>query len=78
MYIPATTSAPSFRLAPHETLQLHEMLAYKTVGLVKLKMNAGLVENPELRQMYLQTIGRTEQEVCELAALLENRALLPG
>ncbi|KIL41470.1 hypothetical protein SD70_07235 [Gordoniibacillus kamchatkensis] len=67
----------STRLAPHETIDLHEVLVAKTTGLAKLKDAVPKIENPELKQLVLHTIRVTEQHIAEIIHLLQYRAILP-
>jgi similar to spore coat protein len=69
--------SPTGRLAPHETLELHELLVLKTTSLVKMKETVAKVVDPHLRQLYLQQINATQQQIVELMNLLENRPILP-
>jgi hypothetical protein len=68
---------PTGRLAPHETIELHELLSLKTTTLVKQKETVGKIVDPQLRQLYLQSIQMTEKQIVELMHLLQNRAILP-
>jgi predicted HTH transcriptional regulator len=64
------------RLAPHETLELHELLALKTTGLVKLKKSLPKITNPELKQICLQAIQTTERHIVDLMNLLQYRPMI--
>jgi similar to spore coat protein len=70
-------NSPTGRLAPHETLELHELLVLKTTSLVKLKETVVKVVDPQLQQLYLQHIQVTQQQIVELMNLLENRPIMP-
>lgn len=65
------------RLAPHETIDLHELLVAKTTGLVMLKKGISKVRDPELRQLCALAIAETEQNISEIIQLLQFRAILP-
>ena len=39
-------------LAWHETLELHELIAAQSVGLVKIKKSMKKISDPQLRQLY--------------------------
>jgi hypothetical protein len=69
--------SPTGRLAPHETLELHELLVLKTTQLVKMKDTVAKVADPQLQQLYLQQIHVTQLQIVELMNLLENRPILP-
>jgi hypothetical protein len=75
--ISSASGIPRGRLAPHETIELHELLSLKTTTLVKQKETSGKVMDPQLRQLYLQSIQMTEKQIVELMYLLQNRAILP-
>lgn len=76
MNSPANAAHPG-RLAPHETIELHEMLALKTTTLAKQKEIVAKVMDPQLRQLYLQSIRMNERQIVEMMHLLQNRAILP-
>jgi hypothetical protein len=69
--------SPTGRLAPHETLELHELLVLKTTAHVKMKETVAKVADPQLQQLYLQQIHVTQLQIVELMNLLENRPILP-
>lgn len=53
-------------LAWHETLDLHEIVAFQSLGLMKLKKFIGEVKDPELRKIYQHTIKGVENNLEEL------------
>lgn len=53
-------------LAWHETLELHELVAFQSVGLIKLKKSIGEIKDRELRSIYNQTIKGLEENLREL------------
>lgn len=55
-------------LAWHETLDLHELVAFQTNGLVKLKTSVSEIRDPQLRNLYVQTIRILETNLQELIA----------
>ncbi|WP_339216147.1 spore coat protein [Ornithinibacillus sp. FSL M8-0202] len=61
-------------LAWHETLEIHELVAFQSVGLMKLKKAIGSVEDPRLRTLYQNTIQGLERNLQEL---LQFYALAP-
>jgi similar to spore coat protein len=69
--------SPTGRLAPHETLELHELLVLKTTALVKMKETVVKVADPQLQQLFLQQIHVTQLQIVELMNLLEKRPILP-
>ncbi|WP_158736359.1 spore coat protein [Alteribacillus sp. YIM 98480] len=53
-------------LAWHETLELHELVAFQSIGLIKLKQMYPQVSNRELQQLYGEAIQSLEQNLNEL------------
>jgi len=54
------------QLAWHETLELHELVAFSSIGLIKLKKGIGKIKCPTLRSIYSQSIGELERNIKEL------------
>lgn len=61
-------------LAWHETLELHELVAFQSIGLMKLKKSIHEIKDSELRNIYTQTIKGLEENLREL---LQFYALAP-
>lgn len=53
-------------LAWHETLEIHELVAFQAIGLMKLKKTLPEIDCPELRNLYQQTINGISQNIREL------------
>ena len=53
-------------LAWHETLELHELVAFQSLGLMKLKMSIKMVTDNELRELYRMCIQDLEKNLHEL------------
>jgi spore coat protein F len=53
-------------LAWHETLELHELVAFNSIGLMKLKKGLKDIQDNTLKNIYLQTIKELEISVKEL------------
>ncbi|WP_312473450.1 spore coat protein [Neobacillus sp.] len=53
-------------LAWHETLKLHELVAYQSTGLMKLKMSIKKVSDHELKELYKECIHDLEGNLKEL------------
>ncbi|MBU2659331.1 MULTISPECIES: spore coat protein CotF [Bacillus] len=53
-------------LAWHETLEMHELVAFQSNGLIKLKKMIREVKDPQLRQLYSVSIQAVEQNLREL------------
>ncbi|MBA4494792.1 spore coat protein [Paenactinomyces guangxiensis] len=54
------------RLAWHETLELHELVAFQSSSLIQLKRTIRSIEDPELRSIYRQSIRTLEKNISEL------------
>lgn len=53
-------------LAWHETLEIHELVAFQSIGLMKLKMAVKKVNDAELQMIYQKTIKDLELHITEL------------
>ena len=53
-------------LAWHETLEMHELVAFQSNGLIKLKKMVREVKDPQLKQLYNVSIQAVEQNLREL------------
>ncbi|MEC2074941.1 spore coat protein [Metabacillus fastidiosus] len=53
-------------LAWHETLELHELVAFQSNGLMKLKMMVKKIDDPELKRIYIKAIKDIELNIREL------------
>lgn len=58
--------------ALHETLEVHEIAAFKTVCLTKSKMMQLLVSDPELSFILQQDVDTATKELQELEELLSK------
>lgn len=54
-------------LAWHETLELHELTAFKAIGLMKLKMGIKHIQDSRLKNIYKQSIEELEMSLAELS-----------
>jgi similar to spore coat protein len=63
---------PKQELAPHESIELHEILTFKNVCLTKSVTMSPLVTDMELKSILQQDVERTERHIRELRALLEH------
>lgn len=57
-------------LAWHETMEVHELVAFQSVGLMKLKKFIGEVRDAELHALYEHTIKGLESNLEELLRFL--------
>ncbi|KQX65832.1 hypothetical protein [Paenibacillus sp. Root444D2] len=56
--------------ALHETLEVHEIAAFKTVCLTKSKTMKLLVTDPSLKEILLQDVELSTRQLQELGAIL--------
>lgn len=59
-------------LAWHETLELHELVAFQSIGLMKLKMGIGEIQNETLKGIYNQAISNLGSNITELLQFYEK------
>lgn len=62
-------------LAWHETLEVHELVAYQSLGLMKLKKMLPKVSDPNLKKIYEMTIKDMEKNLRELLSFYPD---MPG
>ncbi|ANS74476.1 spore gernimation protein GerQ [Paenibacillus yonginensis] len=56
-------------LAPHESLELHEMLNFKTLCLAKSKLMQGLVFDQELKALMQKDVEQSVKAIADLQAV---------
>lgn len=56
-------------LAPHESLELHEFLNFKTLCLAKSKLMQGIVFDQELKELMQKDVEQTTQAIAEVQAI---------
>ncbi|SDE55704.1 hypothetical protein SAMN02799630_05499 [Paenibacillus sp. UNCCL117] len=61
--------------ALHETLEVHEIAAFKTVCMTKSKTMQALVTDPELTQILQQDVQLSQQQLQELSEVLSKATL---
>lgn len=59
-------------LAAHESIDLHEIVNFKTLCLAKSKLMQGLVFDQELKALMQKDVMQTKQDLAELQILYEN------
>lgn len=59
-------------MALHESMEIHEMLNFKTVCLAKSKMAQGLVFDQDLRALMQKDVEQTIQDIQELQHLYQR------
>lgn len=53
-------------LAWHETMEVHELVAFQSIGLMKLKKAYREITDPELKKLYRQAINGLSKNISEL------------
>lgn len=62
-------------LAVHETMQIHEILNFKTVCLLKSKLMQGMVQDKELKDLLRKDMEQSALAIAELQALYPKSQL---
>ncbi|KUO62578.1 MAG: hypothetical protein APF84_02180 [Gracilibacter sp. BRH_c7a] len=65
-------------LAPHETLELHEILRFKQTEIKKIKANMALVEDEKLRSYMQDCLESSVSFINELGKLSEKSSMEIG
>ncbi|MBS4174257.1 spore gernimation protein GerQ [Bacillus sp. FJAT-49736] len=60
------------KLAPHESLDLHEVINFKTLCLAKSKLMQGLVFDQDLRALMQKDVEQSIQALTELQSIYER------
>jgi similar to spore coat protein len=58
--------------ALHETLEVHEIAAFKAVCLTKSKTMLGLISDPDLKEILLLDVEQSTRHLQELEAILSQ------
>lgn len=59
-------------LAPHESMEIHEMINFKTICLAKSKMMQGLVFDKELKALMQKDVEQSIRAIESLTALYQK------
>jgi similar to spore coat protein len=59
-------------LAPHESMEIHEMLNFKTICLAKSKLMQGLSFSEELKELMQKDVQQSIRAVQELAGIYQR------
>ena len=65
------------KLADHESLDLHEVINFKTLCLAKSKLMQGLVFDDDLRALMKKDVEQSIQALGELQAVYQRAPLKP-
>ena len=60
------------KLAPHEKIELHELLSFKTVGCTKASTMKGLVSDNDLKDLMSDEVKIGKKHLTELQGLLQT------
>jgi similar to spore coat protein len=63
-------------LAPNETMQIHEMLNFKTVGMSMSKMMEGVVFDQDLKALLERDVQQSIISIQELQKLMAKAPIL--
>lgn len=63
-----------YDLAPHESLQIHELLSFKNLCLTKSITMSPLLSDNELKSIMEQDISTTRKQIIELKSLIEQNS----
>lgn len=59
-------------LAPHESMEIHEMLNFKTICLAKSKMMQGMVFDQDLKALMQKDVEQSIKAIQELKAIYQK------
>lgn len=62
-------------IAPHESIELHELLTFRNVCLTKSTTMSALVSDDELKSILQQDVATTQQHIEELSGLMEQSSI---
>lgn len=65
-------------LAPHEAMEIHELLNFKTICLAQSKLMQGLVFDQELKALMQADVEQSIRAIQELSALYSHAPFTPG
>lgn len=61
-------------LAPHEAMEVHELLTFKTACVGKAATMRGMVQDPQLRSLLDEDINSGTKQIRELQGLVQGIA----
>jgi len=70
-YYPYDNERSHQQLAWHETLELHELAAFQTNGLIQFKKTVRKIQDRELKSLYLEAIEGIQGNLTELLSFYE-------
>lgn len=63
------------RLGVHETLEVHEVMTFKTLCLTKSSAMQGLAQDPALKNLFQQDVQTSQRQINELQQLVSHMNL---
>lgn len=63
------------KLAMHESLELHELMAFKNVCATKASTMSAMVQDPKLKSLMQKDAQTSTRHMQELASLLQNATI---
>ena len=64
------------RLAPHETMDVHELLNFKTTAVMKAKFLQGVVFDQKIKQLMERDVEISARQIRELEELYSRSMLI--
>ncbi|AIF65319.1 hypothetical protein [Terribacillus saccharophilus] len=64
------------QLAPHETMEVHELLNFKTTAVMKAKFLQGVVFDQKIKQLMEKDVETSVRQIRELEELYSKSQLL--
>ncbi|MFP7169929.1 MULTISPECIES: spore coat protein [Terribacillus] len=66
------------QLAPHETMEVHELLNFKTTAVMKAKFLQGVVFDQKIKQLMEKDVETSVRQIRELEELYSKSQLVKG
>jgi len=63
-------------VAPHESVEIHELLVFKNICMTKSITMSPLVSDEELKAILQQDVSLSQAQIQELAGLMEQSVLV--
>lgn len=60
------------QLAAHESMEVHELLNFKTISLAKSKLMQGIVFDQDLRALLQKDVGQSTNAITELVGIYQR------
>ena len=63
-------------VAPHESIEIHELLTFKNICMTKSLTMSPLISDEELKAILQQDVSISQAQIQELAGLMEQSVLV--